>query len=86
MGYKYIYKTNAGYLLRPEMFKNLNGGKPLNKFQMRILGIKKFKFKKWHLYSNIQNITKSLGEEEEVSLRPQAPSRKQQAASLKLQA
>jgi len=46
MGYKYIYKTSAGYLLRPEMFKNLNGGKPLNKFQMRLLGIKKVKFKK----------------------------------------
>jgi hypothetical protein len=25
------------------MFKNLNGGRPLNKFQMRILGIEKFK-------------------------------------------
>ena len=56
MGYKYMYKTSAGYLLRPEMFKNLNGGKPLNKFQMRILGIKKVKFKKWHMFLNIQII------------------------------
>jgi hypothetical protein len=38
------------------MFKNLNGGKPLNKFQMRILGIKKVKFKKWRMFLNIQII------------------------------
>jgi hypothetical protein len=44
---RYLYKTKAGYLLRPEMFKNLNGGRPLNKFQMRVLGIEKFKPKGW---------------------------------------
>jgi hypothetical protein len=41
--FKYVYKNKYNQILNINNFKKLNGGRPLTKSQLRLLGLKKIK-------------------------------------------